>query len=65
MKRSSSANCNDLVELVTDLGTPHPENRAVQEDVLPAGELRVEACADFEERSDAPVDFGRAGRSAP
>ena len=41
---------DDLVELAADLAPAHAEDGAVEEDVLPAGELRVEAGADLEQR---------------
>ena len=59
---------DDFVEAVADLGAPHAEDRAVEEDVLAAGQLRVEAGADLEQRADAPGDVrptrGSARRSA-
>ena len=51
---------DDLVELAVDLGAPHAEDRAIEVDVFPPGQLRVEARADFEERADASVDLGDA-----
>ena len=53
---------DDLVELPVDLRLAHAEDRAVQVDVLPAGQLGVEARADLEQRADAPVDLGAAVR---
>src|SRR4051794_14245432 len=47
---------DDLVELPGDLPAPHPEDRAIEKDVLAAGELRMEPCADLQERADAPAD---------
>ena len=40
---------HDLVELGGDLPAAHPENRAVEVDVLAAGQLRVEAGAGLQE----------------
>ena len=40
----------------------HAQDRAVQEDVLAARQFRVEACADFEQAADAPVQVYLAGR---
>ena len=40
----------------------HPEDRAVEEDVLASGQLRVEAGADLEQRADASVDLRAALR---
>ena len=52
---------DDLVELPMDLGPAHPEDRAVQEDVLPAGQLRMETRADLEQRAAR----GRGSRLRP
>ena len=41
-----------------------PRIGAVEEDVLAAGELRVEAGADLEQAADAAADLGAARRSA-
>src|SRR5262249_34312337 len=53
---------DDLVELLANFGTAHSEDRAVEEDVLAAGELGVETGADFQEAGDAAVDFDAASR---
>ncbi len=53
---------DDLVELPFDFRPLHAEDRAVQEDVLAAGQLGMEAGADFEERSDAADDARAAAR---
>ena len=42
---------DDLVELARDLGAAHAEDRAVQEDVLAAGQLRVEPGPDLQQAS--------------
>ena len=47
---------DDVVELPPHLGFAHAEDRAVQEDVLAARELGVEAGADLEQRPDAAAD---------
>jgi hypothetical protein len=47
---------DDLVELRLDLAPPHPEDGAVQVDVVAAGELGVEAGADLEQRADGAAD---------
>src|SRR2546423_114666 len=44
---------DDGVELPADLLAAHPQDRAVEIDVLPAGQLGVKAGADLEQRSDA------------
>ena len=54
---SDAGELDDLVELARDLAPPHPEDRAVQEDVLAPGQLRVEAGADLEQAADAPADL--------
>src|SRR5262249_3857250 len=53
---------DDLVEAAADLGSVHAEDRAVEEDVLPAGQLGMEARSDLEERADAAVDAEAARR---
>ena len=55
---------DDLVELALDLPPLHPEDRAVQEDVLAAGELGMEAGADLEQAADATADLGASRSSA-
>ena len=55
---------DDLVEAGADLGPAHAEDRAVEEDVLAPGQLRVEAGADLEQRADPAGDVGLARRSA-
>ena len=52
---------DDLVEAVGDFGAFHAEDGAVEEDVFAAGELGVEAGADFEEAADAAVELDFAG----
>src|SRR3989304_5663126 len=47
---------DNLVEAARDLLPPHPEDRAVQEDVLAARQLRMEPRADFEQAADAAVE---------
>ena len=41
-----------------------PEDRAVHEDVLAAGQLRMKPGADLEQRSDAAADLGACPSSA-
>ena len=55
---------DDLGELLLDLPALHPEDGAVQEDVLAPGQLGVEAGADLEQAPDAPADLGAARSSA-
>ena len=47
---------DDLVEALADLGALQPVDRAVQEDVLAAGEVGVEAGAELEQRADPSAD---------
>ena len=54
---------DDLVELALDLAPPHAEDRAVEEDVLAAGQVGVEAGADLEQRADAAADRAPRPRS--
>ena len=51
---------DDRLELGSDLRAAHPEDRAVEEDVLAARELLVEARADLEQRAEAARDPGVA-----
>ena len=46
---------DDLVELRVDVVLGHPQDRAVQVDILASAELRVESGADFEHRRQAPL----------
>ena len=55
---------DDFVELAGDFGFGHAENGAGKKSVLAAGELRMEAGTDFEERADAAVDFRPANGGA-
>ena len=50
---------DDLVESALDLGAPHAEDRAVEVDVLAAGELGVKAGADLEQRADTARETAR------
>ena len=47
---------DDLVELGANLGFRHPENRPVEEDVLPACQLGMEAGAHLEQAGRAAAD---------
>src|ERR1700730_7394181 len=52
-----------LVELAPDLGTRHAEDRAVEIEILAAGEFRVETGADLEQACDtAPQGNPPGGR---
>ena len=53
---STSAKCDDLVELASDLGAAHAEDGAVEIDVLASGELGMKASADLEQAGDAALD---------
>ena len=56
---------DDLVELPPHLPVGHAEDGAVEEDVLPAGQLRVEPGPDFEQAADSPAESNLArGRPA-
>ena len=50
---------DDVVELPGDLLPAHAENASVQEDVLPARQLAVEAGADLEQRPDTAADVDK------
>ena len=62
MKDSTPENSAISGKLRLDLSALHPEDRAVQVDVLAAGELGVESCADLEQASDATTDLDAARR---
>src|SRR5262249_19583828 len=47
---------DDLVQLLADVHALEPEDRAVEIDVLPPGEVGVEAGAELEQRADATAD---------
>ncbi len=59
---------DDLVELAAHLGAAHPEDRAVEVDVLATAQLRVEAGADLEQAADPAAhcdpSLGRLGDPA-
>ena len=55
MKGPMSANSTISSKRLLDLAALHVEDRAVQEDVLAAGELGMEAGADLEQRADPAV----------
>ena len=50
---------DDLVEFLLDLGFSHPEDGAVQKDVLASRQLRVEPGADLQERADPALQDHR------
>ena len=62
--RSTPANATISSKRRAISRTLHAEDRAVQEDVLAARELGVEAGADLEQRADAPARLGAARLSA-
>ena len=47
---------DDLVEALLDLALGEAEHDAVDEDVLAAGDLRMKAGAELDQRRDAAVD---------
>ena len=55
---------DDLVELPCDLGALHAHDRALQEDVLAAGQIRVEAGGDLDQRADAAAHLAACRASA-
>ena len=55
---------DDLVEAPLDLALRQAEHDAVDEDVLAAGDLRVEAGAELDERRNATVARARCRSSA-
>ena len=48
---------DDLVEPLADVAALEPVDRAAEEDVLAAGEVGVEACAELEQRADRAADL--------
>ena len=50
---------DDLVELASDLASRHAKDGAVEEDILAAGQLGMEAGADLEEAGDAAANSTR------
>src|SRR5215469_5907736 len=54
--------CHDFVKFGGDFAAGHTEDGAGKEGVFAAGELWMEASADFEERADASVNVGPALR---
>ena len=54
---------HDLVELPGNFRPPHPEDRAVDEDVFPSGQFRMEAGPHLEQRADAAAHQGLARAS--
>src|SRR5262249_48053443 len=46
----------------SQLRAPHPKDGAVQEDVLPSGQLRMEAGADFKKAPDAAEQLDAPAR---
>ena len=53
---------DDLVHPLAHVRPRQPVDGAVQEDVLAAGEVRVEARAELEQRADRPADLDPAAR---
>ena len=53
---------DDLVELAVDLLARHAKDRAVEINVLPAGQLRVKTGAHLEQAGDAALDLHPALR---
>ena len=45
----------DLVKLALDLVALHPEDGAIQVDIVAAGQFRMKAGPDFEQRTNPPV----------
>lgn len=52
---------DDLVKFSRDLGFAHAHDGAVHVDILSASELRVEACADFQQGGDPATGTDGAG----
>ena len=54
--------CDDLVELSSDVASVHSEDRAVEVDVLPAGQLGVETGPHLQQGADSPASSRDTGR---
>ena len=54
---------DDLVELPGDLGALHSHDRALEEHVLPAGQVRMKAGRHFDQRASASAE-PRSGRAS-
>lgn len=52
---------DDLVELGRDFSPGHAEDGAIHEDVIPAGQIGVEASPYLEEAADAAIDLDAPG----
>src|ERR1043166_1922428 len=48
---------DNLVELRRDFRSPHPQNCAIQVNVLPAGQLRMKPCSHLQQRSNTSMDL--------
>src|ERR1017187_1758575 len=48
---------NNLVEARANLSAAHSQNRAVEENVFAPGQFRMKSGADFQQRSNAAVNF--------
>src|SRR5215831_10760409 len=51
---------DDVVKFLGDFLLRHPQNCAIQEDILAAGKFRMEPGADFQQTPDSPVKFNAA-----
>ena len=51
---------HNFVELVVDLSFLHPENRTVQIDVFPSGQLRMKSSANLKQASNPSVQIDSA-----
>src|SRR5208283_5284925 len=52
---------HDFIEFARDFALAHSQNCTAQISVLPPGEFRMKAGADFEQAADTPVNFRPAG----
>src|SRR4051812_24082923 len=46
---------DDRIQLARNFGTLHPEDRALQIQVFPAGQVKVETGRNLDQRSDSPA----------
>ncbi len=55
---------DDLIELARDLGALHPHDRALQEHVLPTGQIGMKSGGHFNQRSGPPANLAVPDASA-
>ncbi len=64
MKLRDAGELDDLVKLPRDLRAFHPHDGTLEVDILPAGEIGMEASSDFDQGADASPQFTASVRRA-